>query len=100
LLGFVIGDINMITGFRLVGVEGIEVASVDEAEKALLAALTRSDVAIILISQQFSDKMQTQIAKIRASQVTPLIVELPGASGSNNETKLSEIISKNIGIKT
>jgi len=99
LLGFVIGDINMITGFRLVGVEGVEVASVDEAEKALLAALTRGDVAIILISQQFSDKMQTQIAEIRASQVTPLIVELPGAAGPSSETKLSEIISKNLGIK-
>ena len=31
MLGYVIGDSDMITGFRLVGVEGVEVTSVDEA---------------------------------------------------------------------
>ena len=33
MIGFVIGDSDMITGFRLVGVEGIEVSTADEASK-------------------------------------------------------------------
>ena len=35
MLGYVIGDSDMITGFRLVGLEGVEVNSVDEARQAL-----------------------------------------------------------------
>ncbi len=35
MLGYVIGDNDMITGFRLVGLEGAEVNSVDEARQAL-----------------------------------------------------------------
>ena len=39
MLGYVIGDSDMITGFKLVGVEGAEVNSVDEARQALNKAL-------------------------------------------------------------
>ena len=54
MLGYVIGDSDMITGFRLVGVEGAEVASVDEAKQALNKALSRNDLAIIIISEEFT----------------------------------------------
>jgi vacuolar-type H+-ATPase subunit F/Vma7 len=99
LLGFVIGDNKMVTGFRLVGVEGVEVTTVDEAREALSNTLSRSDVALIMLSQQFSPQMQAEIARIRTSRVTPLIVELPGSVGPRSETKLSDQISKNLGIK-
>jgi vacuolar-type H+-ATPase subunit F/Vma7 len=99
LLGFVIGDNKMVTGFRLVGVEGIEVNTVDQAREALSNTLIRSDVALIMLSQQFSPQMQAEIARIRSSRVTPLIVELPGSVGPRTETKLSDLITKNLGIK-
>ena len=99
MLGFVIGDNKMVTGFRLVGVEGVEVTTVDEAREALSNTLSRSDIALIMLSQQFSPQMQTEIAKIRTSRVTPLRVEVPGSLGRRSETKLSDLISKNLGIK-
>lgn len=99
MLGFVIGDNNMVTGFRLVGVEGVEATSVEEAKEALSRALTRSDVAIVILSQQFSPQMQTDIAKVRSSRVTPLIVEVPAAFGPPSEMNLSDLISKTLGIK-
>ena len=33
MIGYVIGDSDMITGFRLVGVEGAEAATPDEAKQ-------------------------------------------------------------------
>ena len=98
MLGFVIGDNNMIIGFRLVGVEGVEVRSVKEAKEALQMALSREDVALILISQFFSSQMQDEIIKVRTSRVTPIIVELPGSVGPASEIKLSELITKTLGI--
>jgi vacuolar-type H+-ATPase subunit F/Vma7 len=102
MIGYVIGDSDMITGFRLVGVEGQEVATVMEAKQALQHALNRSDVAIIVISETYSTDpvIHQQIDKIRQERVSPLIVELPGSRGvSPKGIPISNTIGKILGIK-
>jgi vacuolar-type H+-ATPase subunit F/Vma7 len=101
MIGFVIGDSDMITGFRLVGVEGIEAFTNDEARQALLKALARSDIGVIIISETFSTdpSIREEVNKLRQERVTPLIVEIPGSKGPANETQLSDIVSKILGIK-
>jgi vacuolar-type H+-ATPase subunit F/Vma7 len=101
MIGYVIGDGDMITGFRLVGVEGAEATTPDEAKVALSKALARSDVGVIIISEAyFSDaSIREQVDKIRQERVTPLIVVLPGSRGPMTGTPISETISKILGIK-
>ncbi len=101
MIGYVVGDSDMITGFRLVGFEGAEVATAEEAKQALNVALTRSDVAIIVISQEFSadSGIREEIDRIRQEQVMPLIVELPGSKGPSIGTPISDAISRILGIK-
>ncbi|MGA2682350.1 MAG: V-type ATP synthase subunit F [Candidatus Bathyarchaeia archaeon] len=101
MLGYVIGDADMVTGFRLVGVEGIEATSVDKARQALDKALTRPDLAIVIISEEFSTQAQLhdRIEKVRRERREPLIVEVPGSKGKPSETRMSDIISKTLGIR-
>jgi vacuolar-type H+-ATPase subunit F/Vma7 len=101
MIGYVIGDSDMITGFRLVGVEGIEVSTSDEAREALHKALARSDVGIIIVSEAFSNApaLREEVDKIRQEHVTPLIVEIPGSKGEPNKIQLSAMVSKILGIK-
>jgi V/A-type H+-transporting ATPase subunit F len=101
MFSLIIGDSDMITGFKLVGVEGTEVASSDEAQQALNDALTRKDLAIIIISEEFSSQpsLRQQIDRVRQETVTPLILEIPGSRGQTSGTPLSEVISKILGIK-
>jgi V/A-type H+-transporting ATPase subunit F len=101
MLGYVIGDSDMITGFRLVGVEGVEVTSVDEAWQALNKALARSDLAIILISEEYSTlpQLHETIDKVRRERRNPLIVEVPGSRGKPSEIRMSDIISKILGVR-
>jgi len=101
MIGYVIGDGDMITGFRLVGVEGAEAANGGEAMQALNVALTRSEIAVIILSEAFSTDatIRAQIDKIRQERVTPLIVEIPGSRGPSRGIELSETISKILGIK-
>jgi vacuolar-type H+-ATPase subunit F/Vma7 len=101
MIGYVIGDSDMLTGFRLVGLEGAEANSLVEVKHALDKALARSDIAIIIISEAFSKEpsIREQVDKIRQERVTPLIVELPGSKGSQAGMKLSDTISKILGIK-
>jgi vacuolar-type H+-ATPase subunit F/Vma7 len=101
MIGYAIGDSDMITGFRLVGVEGMEVSDEKEAIDALHKTLARNDVGVIIISQSFSaiSSMRAEIDKIRQERITPLIVELPGSKGTENKTQLSDVVSKILGIK-
>jgi vacuolar-type H+-ATPase subunit F/Vma7 len=101
MIGYVIGDSDMITGFQLVGVEGVEATSTDEARQALNGALSRSDVGIIIISEAFlaDSAIRDEVDKIRQERVTPLILAIPGSKGPANEMQLSAMISKILGIK-
>jgi len=101
MIGFIIGDSDMITGFKLVGIDGVEVTSADEARQALSDALTRRDVAIIIISAAYSTQTSIQdlINKVRRERNTPLIVEIPGSKTLGGEIRISDIISRSIGIK-
>ena len=101
MIGYVIGDNDMITGFRLVGVEGEEATSTDEAQEALNKALGRSDIGIILISEAFlvDPSLRNEVDKIRQERVSPLIVGIPGSKSPATTTQLSDIISKILGVK-
>jgi len=101
MIGYVIGDSDMITGFRLVGVHGAEVNTLDEASEALNQALSRNDLGIIVISEDFSVQpmMQETIDKIRRERKNLLIVEVPGSKGKPSKVKMSDLISKTLGVK-
>jgi|WetSurMetagenome_2_1015567.scaffolds.fasta_scaffold466222_1 vacuolar-type H+-ATPase subunit F/Vma7 len=99
--GFVIGDNDMLTGFRLVGVEGKEATSAAEALNALKEVLARKDYAIIIISQELANQseVQLEINKTRKERTAPLIVEFPSSSGKANPVSLSELVSKSLGVR-
>ena len=100
-MGLVIGDNNMVTGFRLIGIEGTEAISVAEAKETLKEALNRNDLAIIVISEEFSGDQQIReiIDDIRRSRTVPLIVEVPGSNEKTSEVNLADLVSKSLGVR-
>lgn len=96
---FVIGDSAMVTGFKLIGVEGVVVYSVDEAKQELSKAIKVANTAIIIISEEFSSNMHKEIIELQLNQITPLIVEVPGRHGPSGNIALTEIIHKAMGIE-
>jgi len=101
MLGYVIGDSDMVTGFRLVGVEGVEANSVEEARQMLDTALARNDLAILIISEEFSGQPQLHeiIDKVHHERKELLIVEIPGSKGKTSAVNMSDIISKTLGVR-
>jgi vacuolar-type H+-ATPase subunit F/Vma7 len=101
VMGLVIGDNNMVTGFRLIGIEGAEAISVAEAKETLKEALNRNDLAIIVISEEFSGDQQIReiIDDIRRSRTVPLIVEVPGSNEKISEVNLADLVSKSLGVR-
>ena len=96
MIGYVIGDNDMLTGFRSVGVDGVEVSSLEETEQAINDALKRTDIAILIVSDVFSNEplIRKKIDQVRLECITPLIVEVPSSKRSSNRVQLSDIIGK------
>ncbi len=101
MISYVIGDSNMVTGFKLVGIEGAEVTSVDEAGQVLNKILSRKDLAIVIISEEFSNQpiMSQMIEKLRIERKEILIMQVPGSKGKPSETRMSDLVSKTLGVK-
>jgi len=101
MLGYVIGDSDMVTGFRLVGVDGVEATSIEEAQQALSKALARNDLAILIISEELSSQPQLHeiIDKVQHERKELLIVEIPGSKGKKSIVNMSDIIIKTLGVR-
>jgi len=89
----------MVTGFQLVGIKGIEVATVDEARRTLVKAVENFDVSIVIVSEDFSTELRATIDELRLNRIAPLILELPGRSGPSGAIDMSRIVGKAIGVK-
>jgi V/A-type H+-transporting ATPase subunit F len=94
-----IGKNDMVAGFRLVGINGVVVSTVDEAKHALLKSMENIDVAIIIISETFSAELRKTIDELRLNRIAPLIIELPGKPGSSSGIDMSKIVGTAIGVK-
>ena len=89
----------MVTGFQLVGIKGIEVATVDEARRTLVKTVENFDVSIVIVSEDFSTELRATIDELRLNRIAPLIVELPGRSGPSGAIDMSRIVGRAIGVK-
>jgi V/A-type H+/Na+-transporting ATPase subunit F len=78
---FCIADEDTVRGFRLAGVAGQAVTSVEQALAAVENALTQPDCAIIIVTQQTAAGIHEKVETIRLERDRPLIVEIPGPEG-------------------
>lgn len=96
----VIGHPEAVLGFSLVGVGGQAATSAEEADKALDEALARTDIGIILVTEDVAALIGPRMDLLKMRSLVPLVVEIPGPGGRRpNQPALSEIIMRAIGVK-
>ena len=96
----VLGNREAVQGFTLLGVDGRRVATPEEINQALDEALSRSDVGIVLVTNDVARQIAPRMEQLKLRATVPLVVEIPGPAGqSPDEPSLSEVIRQAIGIK-
>ena len=96
---FVIGGEDAVLGFGMVGVEGREVTTSDEAQKAFTEALDDKEVGIVIITEPAADLIRSYVDEYVFSRNFPLIVEIPDREGHDeNRPDLKEMVNRAIGI--
>lgn len=95
----VIGDLDAVLGFSLVGVRGYEATTAEEANAALDAAEKDGDIGIVLITEGAADLVRERVDRLRLSSTCPIVVEIPGPEGPHpDRPPLHELIRRAIGI--
>ena len=96
---YVIGEEEVVIGFRFVGVPGIAVTSADEAREAFRAATRGGDAKVLVLTEQVSAMIPQEVMEWQLSGEYPLIVEIPGIEGHlENRTSLIDSIREAVGL--
>jgi vacuolar-type H+-ATPase subunit F/Vma7 len=96
----VIGDEEIVTGFRFVGVEGSVAYSRAEALEAFKAVTTAAgEVMVLIITEQISAMIAEEVMDWQFNGSYPLIVEIPGIEGHlENRKSLIDSIREAVGV--
>jgi V/A-type H+-transporting ATPase subunit F len=96
----VIGSLDAVLGFGLVGVYGWAVTTAEEVNQALDEALQDSEAGLILVTEDVAELIRPRMDQLMARSTVPLVVEIPGPEGPRPERpSLNELIRRAIGVK-
>jgi len=97
----IIGDKDTVTGFSLIGIEGIVVNSKAEAVKALQQNISRPGIGIILITEKLGKEIQNTIDFLLSNRKKcHMILQIPDTYGPlNGKHTVEEFVLSALGIK-
>jgi vacuolar-type H+-ATPase subunit F/Vma7 len=101
---YFIGDEELVTAFRFIGIEGMAVKNVDEAVEVFKKITEGSDedaphCQVLILTEETAEWLGDYMINWQISGRYPLIVEIPGISGRHISRKtLVDLIREAIGI--
>lgn len=97
----IIGDIDVVSGFRLGGVKRAEVANSAEEAVAAFDKILDEEISIIIITQVLANEIRNHINRKIGSSVLPMIIEIPDKDGSSEESldQMADLIKRVIGVE-
>ena len=94
-----IGGEELAIGFRFVGIAGTVVGTADEARAAFTAVTRNSNARVVILTEQVSAMIPSEVMAWQLSGAYPLIVEIPDMGGHReNRTSLIDSIRDAVGL--
>lgn len=97
----IIGDIDVVSGFRLGGVKRAEVANSAEEAVAAFDKILDEEISIIIITQVLANEIRNHINRKIGSSVLPMIIEISDKDGSSegSSDQMADLIKRVIGVE-
>jgi len=97
---FVIGDEDIVLGFKFAGIDGRAVKSAQEALEVIEEFVARKEEIMLILPDRIASAIRERVNEIRFEREMPLLVEIPGLSGpSPDRPPLAQIIQQAVGIR-
>jgi V/A-type H+-transporting ATPase subunit F len=96
---YVIGDKDTLLGFQLIGLEGEEVRTAEEAKDALERAFQMEGLGIVIITERVASTIRSLVEQYIYKTTFPLIIEIPDRKGPVEGRKsIRELIRAAVGV--
>lgn len=97
---YVIGDEEVVLGFRFAGVDGVAVYDRAGALEAFRRITTGGDAKILILTEQVSAMIEEEVTAWQYGGSYPLVVEVPGIAGHlENRRSLVDAIREAVGVR-
>ncbi|MDD1673322.1 MAG: V-type ATP synthase subunit F [Methanomicrobiales archaeon] len=94
----VVTDPDTAPGFRLAGVDVVEVPNPDEAAKILTALLHRDDTGIVAVNEEYMSSLDEKLMSRIDKSYRPIIIPIPAGSKRMDRTSYIErLLQRAIG---
>lgn len=93
-----VGSRIFVTSFQLAGMQGIIVDSPQSAFSEIKKLADDQDVGLVLISDDISGPISTDLTKLRATKSKPLIFSLPSAGSEKKEVDYRKMLKTILGV--
>ena len=91
---------DTLVGMRLAGIEGVVVHGYEEASSAMTAALARSDVGVLAVTEKIAELLPETMQRLREQGELPIVVEIPDRHGTKRSPDfLTKYVRDAIGVK-
>ena len=95
----VIGDEEIVIGFRFVGVPGSPARTEEEAREAFAAVTEAGTARVLILTEQVASLISQEVMDWQMNGSYPLIVEIPGIEGHMTDRRsLIDSIRDAVGI--
>lgn len=96
----VVTDPDSAPGFRLAGVDVIEVSGPDEARKTIPPLILKDDTGIIAINEDFMGLLDEKMLDKIEKTYRPIIIPIPsGVKGIDRTSYIERLLQRAIGYK-
>ena len=93
-------NVDTLMGMHLAGIDGVVVHEEQEVQQALLSAMNREDVAVILMTERLVSLCPDLVYDLKLNRKQPLIVEIPDRHGSGRANdSITRHVREAIGVK-
>lgn len=93
-----VGGRSFVAGFRLAGINGIEVGSSDEALKTIYRLMEDEEIGLILLSDEVAKPLRRTLAEIRTKKAIPIIYEVTSPGSKVEKMEYMDLLKQILGV--
>jgi V/A-type H+-transporting ATPase subunit F len=93
-----VGSKSFVTSFQLAGVQGVVVDSPQTAFSEIKKLADDQEVGLVLVSDDISAPINTDLTKLRATKSKPLIFSLPAVGSEKKEVDYRKMLKTILGV--
>lgn len=93
-----VGSKSFVTSFQLAGVQGVVVDSPQTAFSEIKKLADDQEVGLVLLSDDISTPINTELTKLRATKSKPLIFSLPSVGSEKKEVDYRKMLKTILGV--